>query len=59
MNSNSILYLHYAFTPFIWPRIFNGTNIKISNLPSSYEIKEISNLSNLKQKDSIILKRMR
>ncbi len=59
MNNNSILYLHYAFTPFIWPRIFNGTNIKISNLPPSYEIKEISNLSNLKQKDSIILKRMR
>ncbi len=59
MNDNGILYLHYAFTPYIWPRLFNSTNIKISNLPSIYEIKEIENLNNLKQKDSIILKRMR
>ncbi len=59
MNNDSILYLHYAFTPYIWPRIFNGTNIKISNLPQYYEIKEIVNLNNLKQKDMIILKRMR
>lgn len=59
MNDNGIIYLHYAFTPYIWPRLFNSTNIKISNLPSIYEIKEIENLNNLKQKDSIILKRMR
>lgn len=59
MNDNSILYLHYAFTPYIWPRIFNGSNIKLSNLSSSYEVREVDNLNNLKQKDSIILKRMR
>ena len=59
MNDNGIIYLHYAFTPYIWPRIFNGTNIKINNLPISYEIREIDNLNNLKQKDTIILKRMR
>ena len=59
MNDDSILYLHYAFTPYIWPRIFNGSNIKLSNLSQSYEVREIDNLNNLKQKDTIILKRMR
>ena len=62
MNNNGILYLHYAFNPHFWPNIFNGTNIKISNLSAIYEIKKINNLNNFgnsKQKDAIILKRMR
>lgn len=59
MNNNSILFLHYAFTPYIWPKIFSGTNIKLKNLPASYEVRELDNLNNLKQKDTIILKRMR
>ena len=59
MKDNGIIYLHYAFTPYIWPKIFSGTNIKINNLPPSYEVREVDNLHELKQKDSIILKRMR
>ena len=57
LQEKGVLYIHYAFTPYIWPRVFNSTNIKINNLPASFEVKEIDNIYNLKQKDSIILKR--
>ena len=59
LQEKGVLYIHYAFTPYIWPRVFNSTNIKINNLPASFEAKEIDNIYNLKQKDSIILKRKR